>query len=44
MGTFLAVLLAGACMLEGEGNALDYVTIIHAGVVVDVVRSVIGND
>ena len=44
VGTFLAVLMAGACMLAGEGTALNYVTIIVAGIIVDVIRCVIGND
>ena len=44
VGTLLAVLMAGACMLAGEGTALNYVTIIIAGIIVDVIRSRIGND
>lgn len=44
VGTLLAVLMAGACMLAGEGTALNYVTIIVTGIVVDVIRSAIGND
>ena len=44
VGTFLAVLMAGACMQAGEGTALNYVTIVVAGIIVDVIRCVIGND
>ena len=43
VGTLLAVLMAGACMLAGEVTALNYAMIILAGIVVDVIRSMIGN-
>lgn len=43
VGTLLAVLMAGACMLAGEGTALNYVTIIGTGILVDVIRTLVGN-